>query len=124
MSSDPESRQGLPELQPAPVITTFSQPTTDEIPRTPPRENVDYKDEECCTPTGPEHRIPTALVCPPAPRRKRQRTAAPDCCARKSRDFSEFIDDLSWEDAFKRMFPPKNIESKNKNSNSKRTFPC
>ncbi|XP_057470515.1 cyclin-dependent protein kinase inhibitor SMR2-like [Actinidia eriantha] len=114
MSSDPESRQGLPE----------SQPTTDEIPRTPPREKVDYKDEECCTPTGPEHRIPPVLVCPPAPRRKRQRTAAPDCGARKSRDFSELIDDLSWEDAFERMFPQRNIESENKNSNLKRRFPC
>ncbi|GFZ18426.1 hypothetical protein Acr_27g0001650 [Actinidia rufa] len=124
MSSDSESRQGSPELRPASVITTLPPPAEDEVPRTPPRENVDYKREECRTPTGPEHRIPPSLVCPPPPRRKRRRTAEPECGARKSHDVPEVFSESCWEDVFERMLPWRNIESKHKNSNSKRRFPC
>ncbi|GFZ05915.1 hypothetical protein Acr_18g0000850 [Actinidia rufa] len=65
----------------------------------------------------------TGLPTPP-PRRKRRRTAAPDCGARKSRDVPEVFSESCWEDVFERMLPWRNIESKHKNSNSKRRFPC
>ncbi|KAE9465360.1 hypothetical protein RHGRI_007440 [Rhododendron griersonianum] len=85
MSTDLEFRQELPQLR-LPTIRIISPES-----QTPISGNVvDVGDDECHTPTSAEHKIPTILSCPPAPK-KPSRSAV--SCKRKlcELDFFEIV---------------------------------
>ncbi|KAL7184793.1 hypothetical protein ACSBR2_026852 [Camellia fascicularis] len=72
MSTHLEFQQGLPQLR---LPTIRIKPSADEIPtiQTPKSgSNSDIGDDECRTPTSPEHKIPAMLSCPPAPKKPRR----------------------------------------------------
>ena len=67
-----EFQQGLPQLQ---LPTNRIKPSTDETPtiQTPKSgSNSDCTDDECRTLTSPEHKIPTMLRWPLAPKKPRR----------------------------------------------------
>ncbi|KAF5948044.1 hypothetical protein HYC85_014001 [Camellia sinensis] len=72
MSTDLEFQQGLAQLR---LPTIRIKPSADEIPtiQTPKSgSNSNSGDDECRTPTSPEHKIPAMLSCPPAPKKPRR----------------------------------------------------
>ncbi|KAI3816176.1 hypothetical protein L1987_15867 [Smallanthus sonchifolius] len=74
MSADLQFRpQDLPVNQLSSLKLNLPQPESSEESCRTQSEQV----EECVTPTSTEHRIPTILICPPAP--KKQRRASPSC---------------------------------------------
>ncbi|XAR72162.1 hypothetical protein NMG60_11018709 [Bertholletia excelsa] len=80
MSADLEPPPNLPPLRLPYAGTTPAQPTdaAADAPIQIWASSGDFdENEECRTPTGPEYRIPPALTCPPAPKRKRRRLASP-----------------------------------------------
>ncbi|KAA8534480.1 hypothetical protein F0562_032001 [Nyssa sinensis] len=74
MSTDLEIRQSLPEIRlPAIKVRTSqsSEVTSDSATIINQIEKSDSEDE-CQTPTSPEHKIPATLRCPPAPKKPRR----------------------------------------------------
>ncbi|XAR72161.1 hypothetical protein NMG60_11018708 [Bertholletia excelsa] len=69
--------ESLPNLPPVRLPSAGVQVPAEGVPPIPNATSNRDCAEECHTPTAPENRIPPALTCPPAPKRKRRWAASP-----------------------------------------------
>ncbi|XP_021890555.1 cyclin-dependent protein kinase inhibitor SIM [Carica papaya] len=94
MSTDLQLCQDLPKLNlPSSNFQSHRTPALEESNA----GNIS-DDEGCRTPTSAEHKIPAALVCPPAPRKPKWRAPV---CKRKLSFFFEVVRDEELESFFR-----------------------
>ncbi|XP_059628390.1 cyclin-dependent protein kinase inhibitor SMR1 [Cornus florida] len=126
MSTDLEFRQGLPEIY-LPAIKVDNSQSSDDtnhssssciIIQTQSNTESDAE-EECLTPTSPEHKIPAILSCPPAPRKPKTVTS----CKRKlcELEFFEIVGREEIESFFRSSFGVVEVSS---SAVVKRRCPC
>ncbi|KAK9282623.1 hypothetical protein L1049_010842 [Liquidambar formosana] len=113
MSTDLEFHNRLPtiRLQTIEVQTSQSSDVTDDNNGAIIQlENGVSDDDECQTPTSIEHKIPTILSCPPAPRKPRHAAK----CKRKlsEMEFFEIVHREEVESFFRSSFEGAGITSK------------
>ncbi|XP_044460471.1 cyclin-dependent protein kinase inhibitor SMR1 [Mangifera indica] len=75
MSTDLEQILDLPRIRMSPVKQFSSSYSATEE-----KDNAFNCDEECRTPTSEQHKIPSTISCPPAPRKPKTRYVS---CKRK-----------------------------------------
>ncbi|KAJ0103608.1 hypothetical protein Patl1_05989 [Pistacia atlantica] len=104
MSTDLERILDFPRIRLSPIKQFSSSNTTEE------KDNVFNRDEECRTPTSEQHKIPSMLCCPPAPRKPKTRNLS---CKRKlvELEFFEIKNREEVETFLKSSFEVQDIRS-------------
>uniref|UniRef100_A0A5B7BZA1 Cyclin-dependent protein kinase inhibitor SMR1-like n=1 Tax=Davidia involucrata TaxID=16924 RepID=A0A5B7BZA1_DAVIN len=123
MSTDLEFRQSSPEIRLPAIKVRASQSSDISNDNSGILIPMDHKSEdsedECHTPTSPEHKIPAILSCPPAPKKPKRAVS----CKRKlcELEFFEIVASEEVESFFRSSF---GLVEFNSRAVMKRRCPC